>query len=38
MRRVEIDLATRRIGSAEAGAQWQDVTGPAGEHHVRFDT
>ena len=37
MRRVEIDPATR-TARAEAGAQWQDVTGPAGEHHVRFDT
>ena len=31
MRRVEIDPATR-TARAEAGAQWQDVTGPAGEH------
>jgi FAD/FMN-containing dehydrogenase len=31
MRRVEIDPATR-TARAEAGAQWQDVTVPAGEH------
>jgi FAD/FMN-containing dehydrogenase len=31
MRRVEIHLATR-IGRAEAGAEWQDVTVPAAEH------
>ena len=37
MRRVEKDLATR-TARAEAVAQWQDVTGPAGEHHVCFDT
>jgi hypothetical protein len=30
MRRVEIDPATR-TARAEAGAQWQDVTGPAGD-------
>src|SRR5580658_8451495 len=30
MRRVEIEPATR-TARAEAGAQWQDVTGPAGE-------
>jgi FAD/FMN-containing dehydrogenase len=31
MRRVDIFPATR-IARAEAGAQWQDVTAPAGEH------
>lgn len=31
MRRVDIDPATR-TARAEAGAQWQDVTVPAGEH------
>jgi FAD/FMN-containing dehydrogenase len=37
MRRVGIDPATR-TARAEAGAQRQDVTGPAVEHHVWFDT
>jgi FAD/FMN-containing dehydrogenase len=31
MRRVDIDPATR-TARAEAGARWQDVTAPAGEH------